>query len=188
MIPSSSLGAAWVPGLRFGRRIRQVFAHRLRTCQSCPRSQPAERRVGHAGGAAPKLEHERDSVAGPDLRCGFCLGGLDGLRTPPVAAPPAGIIAGGHGRSARRCRSRPRRQPSPQALAQGPPGSGRRPGGTAQGHQEGSRVKASSQSWNVWRPTAAPAAGTSAPLRMALPMAPGTCTVAIRFRWPVFCR
>jgi hypothetical protein len=145
---------------RFRRRIRLVLAQHWRKARppagvgnplcsthggSCrARSLRPGKQVASSGGSAPKLDHGCDSVTGPGLRCRLCLAGVDGIFPPPVAPPPEGIVAGGHGRPRLRLRLRPRRrpgrQPCPQALAPGPPHHGRCPGGTAQGHQEASRV------------------------------------------------
>jgi hypothetical protein len=142
---------------RFRRRIRLVLAQHWRkarppagvgnpvcsthggTCRA--RSLQPGKQVASAGGSAPKLDHGCDSVTGPGLRCRFCLAGLDGNRPPPVTPPPAGIVAGGH-RHPRPCH-RPRREPCAQALASGPPAYGQRPGRTAPGDQEASRVACS---------------------------------------------
>jgi hypothetical protein len=154
VIPLSSLGAARAVQWRFRLRIRLVLAQHWRKARPPPvrgaplcsthggtcraRSLQPGKQVASSCGSAPKLDHGCDPVTGPGLRCRFCLAGPDGNRPPAVAPPPEGIVAGGHGRP-RPCR-RPGRQPCPQALASGPPDHGRCPRGTAQGHQQASRV------------------------------------------------
>lgn len=100
------------------------------------RSQRPGKRVTDTGGSEPKLDHGCDSVPGPCLRCIFRVAWFDGDRPPPVAPPPEGIVAGGHGRRHSR---RPCRHPLPQALAARAPAHGQCPGRTAQG-REGPRV------------------------------------------------